>query len=153
MKPGYRLLHDFEVLGVPKAKGRHRHRATAGGKVFTHPDKNTVAAEQDFGLQSLQHRPAKPHTGELGIRIDAFMPVPKSMPKYKRELALARKLRPGKKPDPDNLLKLVCDALQGIYYENDSQFVGKNIEKWYSDRPRWRVRLYEWRYDNGKEKR
>ena len=48
-----------------------------------------------------------------------------------------------KKPDSDNLLKTVKDALEGTFYKNDSQICKVNMEKVYSDRPRIEFELKE----------
>ncbi len=50
--------------------------------------------------------------------------------------------RPQKSGDGDNRLKSVCDALQGVVYENDSWFVDYRILR-YDDRanPRAEVRI------------
>jgi Holliday junction resolvase RusA-like endonuclease len=47
-----------------------------------------------------------------------------------------REIRPTKKPDADNILKAVLDALNGLAYNDDSQIVSARIEKLYSDNPR-----------------
>ena len=44
-------------------------------------------------------------------------------------------LVPAKKPDVDNILKAVFDALQGCAYEDDCQIVVIHSEKMYSESP------------------
>ena len=51
------------------------------------------------------------------------------------------KIRPTKKPDCDNCIKSITDALNGIAYIDDSQIVSIECEKWYSDRPRAEVMI------------
>lgn len=46
---------------------------------------------------------------------------PKSLPKY---VTL-----PAVKPDLDNYVKLLCDALKGVIFDDDGQIVGMNLEK------------------------
>ena len=42
------------------------------------------------------------------------------------------KLKPCKKPDADNIAKVVSDALNGIVYEDDSQICDLNVKKLYT---------------------
>ena len=46
------------------------------------------------------------------------------------------KMRPTKKPDLDNCLKAITDALNGFAYKDDSQIVSIAVSKFYSDDPR-----------------
>jgi Holliday junction resolvase RusA-like endonuclease len=52
-------------------------------------------------------------------------------------------VRPTKKPDFDNIGKIICDALNKIAYDDDSQIVEANIYKVYADIPRVEVTLTE----------
>lgn len=45
------------------------------------------------------------------------------------------KIRPTKKPDWDNIGKIVTDALNKIAYRDDSQVVACRVEKWYGPIP------------------
>ena len=69
--------------------------------------------------------------------------IPKSMTKKNRQLIEEGKLHPTKKPDLDNVAKIVLDSLNGIAYSDDSQIVKLNVEKHYSENPRVEVTLYE----------
>lgn len=56
---------------------------------------------------------------------------------------LDHKIRPTKKPDFDNIGKVICDALNKIAYRDDSQIVDAQVRKFYSDRPRVVVTIME----------
>lgn len=73
--------------------------------------------------------------GPLLVRVNAFMPIPKSLNKAKTAAAIIGELRPTTKPDVDNFAKVV-DALNGIVWRDDSQVVQLTVAKHYSDRPR-----------------
>ena len=45
-------------------------------------------------------------------------------------------MNPIKRPDADNIAKIVLDALNGIAYKDDSQIVDLSVPKRYSDKPR-----------------
>lgn len=44
-------------------------------------------------------------------------------------------IRPTKKPDCDNIAKIICDALNGIAYYDDSQIVKIEVDKVYNETP------------------
>jgi Holliday junction resolvase RusA-like endonuclease len=52
-------------------------------------------------------------------------------------------IRPIKKPDLDNIAKIIADSLNGVAYRDDSQIVESSVAKFYSDFPRVEVEIYE----------
>lgn len=129
----------IHVPGAPQGKGRPRFRIvkTLAGKTFgstytpakTRKYENFIASE---ARDVMQRRP--PLEGPLLVRIDAYMEVPKSWSRKKRDQALTGVLSPTTKPDFDNIAKLV-DALKGIVWIDDSQVVDCRIVKSYSETP------------------
>lgn len=61
---------------------------------------------------------------------------PKSMSRKRQYQALMGEVRPTTKPDLDNLLKSVKDALNGVAYVDDSQIVTITAEKAYGEQPK-----------------
>ena len=43
------------------------------------------------------------------------------------------RIRPTKKPDTDNIIKIICDALNGLAYKDDAQIVSNSTEKRYAN--------------------
>jgi len=71
-----------------------------------------------------------------------YMPIPKSWSKKKRLAAVGEYHI--KKPDSDNLLKTIKDALNGIAYVDDSQVVITITHKLYAiDEPCTKIYLVE----------
>ena len=64
--------------------------------------------------------------------VRAFYGIPKSTTKRKRAEIAAGACRPTKKPDFDNVFKILCDALNGIAYADDAQIVQASIRKRYT---------------------
>ena len=131
----------FTVPGEPQGKGRARVGTIAGhARMFT-PAK-TVAYE---GLIAMAARDAMgrtlPFDGACVVEVDAVFAVPQSWSKKKRAEALAGVLRPTKKPDGDNVLKAVCDGINGIVWADDAQAVDQRIRKVYGERAELRVRV------------
>ena len=118
----------FVVPGEPQGKARPRF-SRKNGHSYT-PDK-TVAYEelvrQRFldTAQGLRFSDDEP----VFIKIIANYTIPKSASKKKRQRMLDDEIQPMKKPDADNCLKVVCDALNGIAYHDDAQIVQAKIEK------------------------
>lgn len=101
------------------------------------PDK-TVAYEELVRLrfqESLQGQTFQPLQGALRIQIFAGYPIPKSTSKKQRALMLENKVLPTRKPDWDNIGKIICDALNGMAYEDDKQITKSEFNKRYIDGP------------------
>ena len=78
---------------------------------------------------------------QLSLSIHAFFAIPKSASKKKRQDMIDGIIRPTKKPDMDNIVKIVADALNQIAYKDDAQIVDAVIFKYYSDNPHVYVRI------------
>ena len=73
--------------------------------------------------------------------IKAFFKIPKSTSKKQKERMLTGEIRPTKKPDMDNIVKAVADALNGIAYEDDKQIIECSIKKYYTEEERIEVEI------------
>ena len=81
--------------------------------------------------------------GQIKMTVRAYFSIPKSASKKKAFDMWDGKIRPTKKPDWDNVGKIISDALNGLAYHDDSQVVSATVEKWYSTEPRVEVELEE----------
>lgn len=134
----------FSVLGESAGKGRPRFR-NAGAFVQTYTPEKTVSYEN---LVRLEYRRQCndfkfPKDTPLDVRITAYYGIPKSVSKKKAQLMRERKIRPMKKPDFDNIGKIVCDSLNDIAYHDDAQIVDAQVRKFFSDDPRVVVTIQE----------
>lgn len=125
----------FKIPNAPVAKGRPRFRIFKGFVSSYTPSKTREAekAIEDIFKESYPDF-NKPLSGPLRIKIYFYMPVPASLSKKKREAILAQQMHI-KKPDCDNLAKTVCDALNGVVWEDDSQVCEMYITKRYALTP------------------
>ena len=80
---------------------------------------------------------------EIGMEITAFYSIPKSTSRKRAALMREGLIRPAKKPDFDNVAKVICDALNKIAYYDDAQIVEAAFAKFYADEPRVVVRLWK----------
>lgn len=126
---------SFKVPGIPIAKGRPRFRRF-GKFVSTYTPAKTAAAEKELVENIINYKPETPIAGPIHLDITFFMPIPKSTSKRNAELMRQEQETPHiKRPDLDNLVKLVKDALNGIFWIDDSQIFSMNVSKIYSDSP------------------
>lgn len=69
----------------------------------------------------------------MSVEILALFPTPCSVSGKKRRQMFAGALSPTKKPDADNIAKIVCDALNGVAYTDDKQICCLTVIKRYED--------------------
>ena len=67
------------------------------------------------------------------MEILAAVPIPQSKSRRVKADMLEGRTRPAKKPDCDNIIKIICDALNGLAYRDDAQIVEVSIRKAYAD--------------------
>ncbi len=132
----------FTVFGEPKGKGRPRFNTRTGHAITP---KDTVNYETLVHMEYLNQcgNARFPDDAMLDMRIKAYYSIPQSKSKKKKELMRAGVIRPTKKPDMDNCIKIIADALNKIAYHDDTQIVDCQVRKFYSDDPRVEVRILE----------
>lgn len=111
----------IDMEPVPKA----RARVTTSGYAYT--PQRTANAEAFIRTWVKQSRE---HFGKdipLSVEIEFYLRRPKSCPKN-------RKL-PTVKPDTDNLVKCVCDACNGVLWDDDCQICDLKSSKRYREKP------------------
>lgn len=133
----------FSVLGEPQGKGRPRFNKLPNGHVNTSTPEKTVLYE-NLIITEYRRQCKNAKFGDkdcIYIRIIAYYGIPANTSKKKRWEMENGLIRPTKKPDVDNLAKVVCDALNNVAYHDDKQIVDAQVSKYYSDQPRIEVIL------------
>ena len=74
--------------------------------------------------------------GPIVLDFCTWRKIPSSWSLKDKAAALAGEIVPSVKPDIDNFIKIICDALNGIVWIDDKQVVQVNAAKLYSDNPR-----------------
>lgn len=134
---------SFTIPGEPKGKGRHRTTHTQGGKAIQYTPKGTRLYEETVANEYLRQC-GNVRVGDneyVDIKILAYFKIPKSANKEDAERMRKNIIRPAKKPDVDNIIKIVADALNGIAYKDDKQIVDSVARKFYSDTPCVKVKI------------
>lgn len=130
----------FAVYGEPQGKARPRFNTRT--KTAYTPSR-TAEYEREVATAYKAVSKGKMFNGAVALDINAYFAIPKSTPKKKLFQFLQNIFRPIKKPDIDNILKIIMDGLNGIAYEDDKQVVSGRIRKFYSREPRVEVEIVE----------
>jgi Holliday junction resolvase RusA-like endonuclease len=119
------IVRSFIVPGKPYAKKRHRI-GTIGGKGRAFNPKENVTAEGAIGNIAARHF-AAPIMGAVKVEVIAYFAIPKSWSKKKAAAHLGQPHC--QKPDGDNILKAVKDALNRIAWADDGQVYDARVRK------------------------
>lgn len=121
----------FIVDGKPKGKGRPRF-SRMGGFVRTYTPKETLDYEDKIKMayQKKYGKNAIFVDKPIRVTIDAHFKIPQNTSK-KKTLELEGKPY-DKRPDVDNIGKVVLDALNGVAFHDDNQVTSIQINKWYA---------------------
>lgn len=124
------MIYEFEVEG--KIVGKERPRInTYTCKAYT-PTKTKdyeQLIQQYFVLKYPRYLPLE---GRLKVTIVAYFKVAKATSKIMLEEMLQDKISPTKKPDIDNIVKSVLDALNKMAFNDDNQITKIEVEKKYA---------------------
>ena len=123
------MMCDFVVEGKPTGKGRPRFKRM-GNFVQTYTDEKTAEYEKLVRMK-FQNAGGVITDKPVKIEIVAFFEPPKSTKKRDKAEMLRNKILPTKKPDCDNIAKIILDALNQIAYKDDSQVIELVVKKRY----------------------
>ena len=115
---------------VPKA----RARVTRTGHAYT--PKRTMQAEEFIRIAAAKYAPREPIQGPIILDLFFVMPIPKSA----KHICSTYHT---KRPDVDNLAKLVLDALAG-WWNDDAQVAELKCVKKYGHEPGVNVLVQWW---------
>jgi Holliday junction resolvase RusA-like endonuclease len=132
---------DFVIQGKAQAKQRPRFN-THTGRTYT-PNK-TINYENWVKICYLEKYKDKELMDKpLRVTIRAFLEIPKSTSKKKKQQMLDNAILPMVKPDTDNIAKSILDSLNGIAYKDDKQVAELIVYKFYNDTPYVNVTIEE----------
>ena len=144
---------NYEIEGPPVGKARPRVTRTV-----TYTPKKTSQYENLVRYTAINSFDGCFDNDEpVDVKIVAYFPVPKSWSKKRKALCLANKELPTKKPDADNIGKIIMDGMnpkmrrdkllhkmvevmRGVY-QDDKQVTTLLVKKRYAERPRVEVRI------------
>lgn len=119
---------ELRIDGQPRGKGRPRF-SPQGGRVYT--DSATVLAEGRIRGAWLEAGSPRLPDGPVRMTVIAALERPKNHWRRGGTLSAAgqRSAAPTRKPDLDNLVKLIADSLNRLAYRDDADIVDCRIVK------------------------
>lgn len=119
-------MTTFTIHGPLRGKGRPRF---AGGHAYT-PATTREYERQIQGAWMMAR--GQMLDGPVALDVVAYQALPKSASKALRAAAERGEIWPIRKPDIDNVIKLVMDAICGLAYRDDTQVVQLDARKEYT---------------------
>lgn len=141
------VIEPIEIIvpGEPVAQGRPRF-TTQHGFARAYDPKRSRDYKNYVMQMASQVEINQVFTGPVEMTVNVYRQIPKSWTKKKQRQAEEGIVRPTLKPDVDNYVKAIKDALNGIAYVDDSQVVALFVSKHYSFEPRVYIRIEGDRY-------
>lgn len=136
------MIYEFEVPGKIVGKGRPRLN-TYTGIVYT-PTKTKdyeVLIEQYFLLKYPKYKISEER---VKVSITAYFSIPKATKKADIEKMLENNISPTKKPDIDNIVKIVLDSMNKFAFKDDTQITKLEVEKRYGLEDKIYVKIEEY---------
>lgn len=133
----------FTVPGEVRGQGRPRTQIinSKDGKSYAHiyqtnkdiDAKHNIQLYAKDALARKSYVMAGPDGMGISVMVKIFVKVPRSFSKKKTEAALAGEILPQRKPDLDNVLKSVLDAMNGVVYRDDKEVTKTAVARYYAE--------------------
>lgn len=136
------MIYEFEVPGKITGKGRPRVNTTTAIAYTPTKTKEYENIVKQYFI--IKYRAVKPLEGRIAVTIKAYFGIPKNATKKQKEEMLNNNISPIKKPDIDNIAKIILDALNKLAFNDDNQIIKLNIEKIYSEEEKVYIKVEEY---------
>lgn len=126
------------VMGQPVAQGRPKFSRICGHVTAYDPEKskNYKALVRSEAQRIYEmDKTFSPIDGPCYMTLTVGRSVPKSWSKKMKAMAIRGEIRPTSKPDLDNYVKGILDAINTVIVKDDSRIVGINAIKIYQSNP------------------
>ena len=136
------MKYEFEVPGTIKGKGRPRVNSYTC-QVYT----PTTTKDYEYLVEQyflLKYPKFKPLEGRVEVNIKAVFSIPKSTKKQDTEKMLENIISPTKKPDIDNIVKIILDAMNKFAFKDDIQITKLCVEKIYGTEEKVEITIEEY---------
>lgn len=134
-------IYELEIPESITGKQRPRMN-TYTGRAYT-PNKTKNYEYLVRQLFVYKYPNFEPIVGRVKLSVIAYFELPKSISKQKEAEMLAGIISPTKKPDWDNIGKIISDALNKFAFKDDAQIIEATIIKKYARTPKVLVRIEE----------
>ena len=125
----------FSVPGPPQGKARPRVVKNHSGKSIAYTPEKTKRYEElvKWSYKNAARGFSFNDWDYLKVDVLIYHKPPLSTTVKKRALMITGEIRPAKKPDADNIVKIILDALNGVAYKDDVQVVEHSAKKYYAE--------------------
>lgn len=124
------MKYSFEIK--EKAIGKQRPRYSSKiGRMYTPTKTSRFEEKVKWTFKSKYNIETELSTKPFKAKIIAIFEPPKSISKKKKEELLYSEYT--KKPDADNIAKIILDSLNGLAYKDDNQVTELLVFKQYGD--------------------
>lgn len=119
------------IIVEGKIKGKQRPRFNSRtGSAYT--PKETISYE-NWVRFCYREQDGRHLTGAIRANITAYYKIPKSYSKKRVQAIREGQEYPEKKPDVDNITKIILDSLNKIAFDDDSQVIELTVLKRYTE--------------------
>lgn len=136
------MIYEFEVPGKIVGKGRPRLNSYTGNVYTPTRTKDYETLIEQYFL--LKYPRFKMLEGRIKISMIAYFSIPKATKKSMIEDMLEDKISPTKKPDIDNIIKIVLDAMNQFAFKDDIQITKLEVEKKYALDEKIEIKIEEY---------
>lgn len=131
----------FVIPGTPVGKGRPKF-ARRGAFVTTYTPEKTASYENLVKVKAEEAMRGRTIIdGAVAVQICLFVTPPASWSLKKQRAALEHVTMPTSKPDVDNVIKGIFDAMNEIVFRDDKQVVDLSVQKRYAETARAFVKV------------
>ncbi len=136
------MIYEFEVIGDIKGKARPRVN-TYTGRAYTPSDTKDYEnlIKQYFKIKYPKYEPLK---GRIAVEIISYFKIPKNTTNKDKKAISEGILSPTKKPDIDNIVKIILDAMNKMAFNDDNQITKLYVEKKYNEEEKIYVKIEEY---------
>lgn len=136
------MIYEFEIPG--KITGKGRPRVNTQTAIAYTPTKTKEYEELVKQYFILKYRRINPLEGRIKIEMKAYFGIPKNTSKKQKEEMINNHISPTKKPDIDNIVKIILDSLNKLAFKDDNQITKLEVEKLYAEEEKVYIKVEEY---------
>lgn len=136
------MIYEFEVPGKVIGKGRPRLNSYTRAVYTPTRTKDYESLVEQYFL--LKYPRFKILEGRIKVNIIAYFSIPKTTKKSEINEMLDNNISPTKKPDIDNIVKVVLDSMNKFAFRDDNQITKLEVEKKYALEDKVYVKIEEY---------
>ncbi len=136
------MIYEFEVPGKVIGKGRPRLNSYTGIVYTPTKTKDYESLVEQYFL--LKYSRFKTLEGRIRVSIIAYFSIPKATKKSDINEMLDNNISPTKKPDIDNIVKVVLDSMNKFAFKDDNQITKIEVEKKYALEDKIYIKIEEY---------